>query len=257
MKKTLALIMMMVVVVSVYAISMDELKTKMHDQNVSMLSKIKDIYIKQKSVSSGMNVEAYQTIYAKGTKAAIENKIIYPTTMGDTIISVAKIIANEEGTRMFVPSNKSKTEEAVQTDLLSFKLSSDMMSKLIMAKDKGDVVSLIFSDYSEMIPDGATIEKTEKVEGIKCYKVKMSDNQGNTMSIWISKKDYLPVKIELSGSMNGVTQTQTTYFKKYKKIAGKMGIPYVMETYMNGNLMEKNEVVEMKVNKGIKDEVFK
>ncbi len=257
MRKVLTVAILILFTLSMYAMEITELKEKMHKKNMELVNSIKNIYIKQKSTSSAMNVEAYQTIIATKDKAKIENTINYTSQMtGNPVTASAYIIANGKGTYMYVPTRKNATDEELQADLFAYKLSTDMMGKLVTDADKGNMISLIFSDYSEMIPDNATIEKTEKVEGIKCYKVVINDGMGNTMSLWISKKNYLPVKIELSGTLNGTTQTQTTYFKKYKKIAGKMGVPYLMETYMNGNLMDKNEVVEIKVNKGVKESEF-
>lgn len=106
-----------------------------------------------------------------------------------------------------------------------------------------------------------TLQGTEDVEGVKCYKVQLIKNKNNdkedvTEIHYFDSENYVPIMIvsyARSGPMKGAESR--TYLSDYQEVEGFM-MPFSYEVKVNGQTVQKLTYKELKLNETMEDSLF-
>ena len=92
----------------------------------------------------------------------------------------------------------------------------------------------------------------ESVDGKDCYVIETETAANAPMRFWLDKEKLAPVKMELETPQG----TMLAVYSDPRKIQGDWEMPYLTETYMNGELLSTMTVKSVKVNTGLSDDLF-
>lgn len=114
-----------------------------------------------------------------------------------------------------------------------------------------------FIDYKEK---GSTVELlgSGEVEGVDCYKIKLTTKEGDESIYYFDKESYVPIMVQStisSGPMEG--KIAETYFSDYDEVVDGVYMPFFTETKMDGKSVQKMTIEEVKVNTEIDASIFK
>lgn len=138
------------------------------------------------------------------------------------------------------------------------KLSDDMAKQIINEADLEDP----FIDYAAKGHE-VSLEGTEEIQGIQCYKLKLIKNKGvkdkeSTQYYFIDKSTYLPVMVRSDVKMdNQPAQATETYFSDYQDVGNGLMIPFAVETKVSGQVVNSLIFTKILINEDIPDEEFK
>ncbi len=93
----------------------------------------------------------------------------------------------------------------------------------------------------------ATFLGKETVAGVKCNKIKVTDDSGNPTTLWISRKD--------STKMKEKDIDTTIVYSDFRKIEGFL-MPYVTKSYEGGSISMSTKIKSIKVNKRLANTLF-
>jgi outer membrane lipoprotein-sorting protein len=119
-----------------------------------------------------------------------------------------------------------------------------------------------FIDYAAKGHE-VSLEGTEDVQGIQCYKVKLTKFKGNaeresTQYYYFDKENYIPIMVKTVvkvGDQPG--QEVETYFSDYQEVNGGLVMPFTMEVKMAGQVVQSMVFDSIFINVDIPDEEFK
>lgn len=78
------------------------------------------------------------------------------------------------------------------------------------------------------------LEGVEPVDGRKCYKLKVTDKNGNTRHDWVDAESFLEARVEGNPRrLDGKEHPVSTYYSDYRSINGIV-MPYQLETRVEG-----------------------
>lgn len=114
-----------------------------------------------------------------------------------------------------------------------------------------------FIDYKKKGHE-ASYEGTEEINGVNTYVLKLERNKNNgkaafTEFHYFDTENYLPIMIKIMASSG---QESLTYLSDYQKTNGKLIMPFVVESKIDGKTISKIMFEKIMLNKKIKDDVF-
>jgi len=92
---------------------------------------------------------------------------------------------------------------------------------------------------------------TETIEGRECYLIEELDSSPSNRS-WFDKEKLVVVKSD--GHYEG--DRMVSNYSDFRKIHGEWVIPYRKKTHMNGELSLTATVQSVRVNQGLRDNLF-
>jgi outer membrane lipoprotein-sorting protein len=103
-----------------------------------------------------------------------------------------------------------------------------------------------------------TLEGTETLDGVECYKIKLVMNKKNekddvTQVYYIDKEYFLPVLVKSWAKDMEID----TYMSDYKEVEGGLVMAYKMEVKMMGQPGQTISIDSVDVDKEMNDELFK
>jgi len=122
----------------------------------------------------------------------------------------------------------------------SMKLQSDIDGQLYNWKEKG---------YQ------AVLEGTEDMEGIKVYKIKLTDSDGDVYVNYMDAENWIILKTKSTIQNQGSTIEAETFYSNYKEIDGII-MPFAIESKMNGQTVSTIMVEEIVFNVDVDDSIF-
>lgn len=177
-----------------------------------------------------------QGIEVKITSTNINKKA---SRMDITVMGMAgyNIITTTEGW-MFMPFNgQTKPEPMTADDVKASQQELDLHDEFLNYKEEGKVLE----DLGK-----------EDVDGTECFKLKLTDKNGDETTFYIDPSDYLFVKQTNKMTANGQEMETSTTFSNYKKL--DEGITYPMTI---NSQMGDFETVKIEINPVIDEAIFK
>ena len=102
----------------------------------------------------------------------------------------------------------------------------------------------------------AELEGQEDVEGIKCYKIKLTRKEdGKASTYFINTSDYLPIKFVESKEMQGQEFDVESYFSDYKDFNG-MKFSMTRTQKVEGQVLQEIKMTDIQFNVDIDDKIF-
>lgn len=96
----------------------------------------------------------------------------------------------------------------------------------------------------------------ESVEGSNAYKLKLTMKNGEVRHVWVDAKSFLERKIDGEPrKMDGKLRNVAIYFRDYKH-EGKLTVPHVLETVVEGGQPHKMFIEHVAVNQPVADALF-
>jgi outer membrane lipoprotein-sorting protein len=142
----------------------------------------------------------------------------------------------------------------------------------------GETAQELPADQAKSIIDGAefedpfinyaakgyvvSLEGTEDIQGIQCYKVKLVKNKGiadkeSTQYYYFDKESGLPLMIKTTVSVGSQEQEVETYLSDYRDAGDGMIMPYSFEVKMGGQVVQSMVFDKITLNEDIPDDEFK
>lgn len=146
-----------------------------------------------------------------------------------------QILTTKDGWTYMPFAGQTKPEALTDDQVKQSQDQLDVRSELFTYKEKGDKVELLAND---------------KVDGNDCYKVKLTDKDGNEETIYFDAKTYYEVKATIKAK--GQDQEVATTFADYQKQDGGIVVPMKSGT-VQGDITFKT----IEVNKPVDDSIFK
>lgn len=238
-KKSLFLILSLIIAFFMFAESSEEIAKALQDKYAGVESKINDIVLEQKLMTfdDDENVEMDMKMYSKADKFRLETIIsIDSEDMEDDGISI-----NEMKTTIIGDGNKTW-------------VIAPFVGKIEMEDDdeQGEQV-----EYAEMvfwwndIGEDMELVREEKFDGKDCYVMQYSDDNEDENLVWVEKSTMNILKMQDKNDAESYI-----LFKDYKKLIDDSEIPYLVEAYDDGDKEMEMKVNNVKVNKGIDDDMF-
>ncbi len=237
--KSLLILMVLACLASAQAQTADEILAK-YFANIGGLDKLKSLQsFTQTGKASQMGQEFPLIVYAKAP-----NKI--------------KVVLNIQGTELIAEAYDGTTAwmlnpfgggiDPVKMD--------DEMAKEVKDKEFQDD----FIDYKKKGHE-VTLEGTEEVDGVKCYKIKLVRNKNNakddvTEFHYFDSENFVPI-CQVSFVPNGPQKgTEIRSYKSdYQDVNGLM-FPFLMEQKVNGQIVAKMTIEKITINNIADDSVF-
>ncbi|HVT86841.1 MAG TPA: outer membrane lipoprotein-sorting protein [Chitinophagaceae bacterium] len=158
--------------------------------------------------------------------------------MGQIIINAYK---DGKGWTVNPLTGANSATEVTGAPLNDLKNQSSLASPLMDYKARGSQVEL---------------EGQEDVEGVKCYKIKLTrKDDGNVSTYFINTTDYLPIKFVESKELQGQTFDVESYFSDYKDFNG-MKFSMTRTQKVEGQVLQEIKLTDIQFNTAIDDKVF-
>lgn len=198
---------------------------------VDKLQEIQTIIMKGKSMQMGMETPFTQTIKRPG-KTYLEVPIQGMTMKQGFDGEKAWMIAPWMGSTDPI--------ELSGLQLKSMKLQADMDGQLYNWEQKGYKVEL---------------EGTEDLEGIKTYKVKLTDPDGDIYVNFIDAETWIVLKSKATIQNQGATIESETCYSNYKMV-NDIPMPFAIESKIDGQTVSTIMVDEILMNQEVDDKIF-
>jgi hypothetical protein len=158
--------------------------------------------------------------------------------MGQMIINAYK---DGKGWTVNPLAGANSPTEVTGTELYDLKNQASMISPLMNYKASGNTVEL---------------EGQEDVEGVKCYKIKLTrKDDGKVSTYYIGASDYLPVKYVESKALQGQEFEIESYFSDYKDFNG-MKFSMTRTQKVEGQVLQEIKLTDIQFNVDIDDKIF-
>jgi hypothetical protein len=158
--------------------------------------------------------------------------------MGQMIINAYK---DGKGWTVNPLTGTTSPTEVTGAALYDLKNQSVIASSLMDYKARGNQVEL---------------EGQEDVEGVKCYKIKLTrKDDGKVSTYFISTSDYLPTKFVESKEMQGQTFDIESYFSDYKDFNG-MKFSMTRTQKIEDQVLQEIKLTDIQFNVDIDDKIF-
>lgn len=231
MKKILCSLFLLAGVISLQAQSIDEI-VKRHVDAIGgeeNWRKVKNMVMKAKTKAQGADINITRTIV---DKTAMRMDIDVFGMKGWSIMT------NKEGW-VFMPfQGQTKPEAMTADDIKSSQDQLQVLDEFITYKEMGKKIELVGKD---------------DVDGVECFKIKLTEANGQETSHWIDPSNYYLIKSVSKIKANGKENEITTSFSNYRKL--ESGIVYAMN--MSGDMTGELEITSVEVNTKIDDSIFK
>lgn len=199
--------------------------------NVEKMQGVQSMTMKGKSMQMGMETPFTQTVKRPG-KSYLEVPI-----QGMTM----KQGFDGEKAWMIAPwTGSTDPMELSGLQLKSMKLQSDMDGQMYNWEMKG---------YK------AELEGTEEVDGIKTYKVKLTDADGDIYVNFIDSENWIVLKTKSTIHNQGTIIEAETIYSNYKMV-DDIPMPYSIESKMDGQTVSAIMIEEIVFNVDVNDNIF-
>jgi len=221
---------------NVFALTWDELKSKIEAKYAGFSVDVKDMEIVMKTESKAMEGVGPSEIkmFKKGEKFRIESQIKMPS--GTDMPAGMKDIKN-------ILIFDGKDSWSVNQFTGKKKLPEDAN---VSGKD--------LLSWWEDLPTKGEIMGSEKVGGKDCYIVETwnEKDKDNKVKGWVEKNTLLLIKMESKSSKDKTFTVINSNFHKVKK----WEMPYTKEIFTGGKLMTKTTIKTFNINKGLSNDLF-
>lgn len=159
------------------------------------------------------------------------------TVMGSTGYS----IVTSEGAWAFNPmAGQSKAEALPEEQATAAKAQLDIQGEFIDYKEKGKTIEL---------------QGSEDIDGTSCFKIKVTDKTGKSVSIFIDSKTYYKVRQATTANVNGQDVEVVASYSNFQKIANAgIVMPFSIE---NTGMPAPLSFTKIEVNLPIDEAIFK
>jgi len=94
---------------------------------------------------------------------------------------------------------------------------------------------------------------SENLNGRDCFVVEYKNDSGKeTTKLWVDKKEYLLLKSETTQKKNKITNI----YSDFREVYDDLKMPFKIEIYENGKLVNTINFKEIKVNQKLSDDLF-
>jgi outer membrane lipoprotein-sorting protein len=229
---------------NVFALSWDELKSKIEAKYSAFSDEIKDMEIAMDSETKGM--EGMEGVgpseikmFRKGDKYRMEMKMSMPEGAG-----MPAGMGDMTNIMIFDGKNLWSINQFAGKQKISADADASKRDQMNWWKD---------------MPNNGKIIGSEKVGGRDCYIVEAWNEDIDTSSIkvdkikgWIEKGTLLLIQSEFKGANEETFKVINSNFQKVKK----WEMPYTTEIYAGGKLIAKTTIKTFKINQGLSDDLF-
>lgn len=131
-------------------------------------------------------------------------------------------------------------------------LPNDMLQQL-----KGQV-NMLENPLAELKKNGSDVKMNgkKKIDGKDAIDLLVKAKSGETIHIYIDAKTYIIFRTDMEATINNQKTKISNYYKNYKTING-ITIPFIIESKVNGNIMNTMSFDNILFNKNIEDKLFK
>jgi outer membrane lipoprotein-sorting protein len=223
----------------VFALSWDELKSKIEAKYAAFSDEIKDMKMVMESETKGIEgmegaVPSEVKMFKKGEKYRMETKTSMPEGAG-------------------MPAGMGDMTNIIIFDGKDLWTINQFTGKKKLPADanvsaKGQI------SWWEDLPKNGKIIGSEKVGDRDCYIVETwdEDNKDNKIKGWVDKTALLLVQMEFQGGKDETFKVVNSNFKKVKK----WEMPYTIEVFTGGKLMTTTTIKTLNINEGLSDDLF-
>lgn len=119
----------------------------------------------------------------------------------------------------------------------------------------------VYIDYAQKGHE-ITLEGTEEIDGVACYKLKIVHNKNNdkderTEFHFFDTENFVPIMIRSTIQMGPAKGTSSeTFLSEYQEVEGGVIMPHSIETRVNGQVAQQISFKEVIINSEIDDSVF-
>lgn len=192
---------------------------------------IKSMVMKGKSIQMGMETPFTQTLKRPGKmylEVPIQGMMMKQGFDGEKAWMIAPWTGSTDPI------------ELSGLQLKSMKLQSDFEGQLYNWEQKG---------YK------AELEGTEEIDGIKTYKVKLTDTDGDIYVNYLDSESWIVLKTKSTIHNQGATIEAETNFSNYKMV-DDIPMPFSIESKMDGQTVSSIMVEEIILNTEVDDKIF-
>ncbi|MCX6147584.1 MAG: outer membrane lipoprotein-sorting protein [Candidatus Kapabacteria bacterium] len=241
MKKSVLIIFLLLFAVSLQAIETIESVIQKHNiarGGIEKIAKIQNWIFQSESNNKLTNIISPATTYYKNNKFKI-----------DIEINKKKSITAWDGLALWTINPMSKSDKPTIVP------KSEERNYIAQMSQQRDVITI--GPLQDYVLRGAkpSLEREEKLDGLDCYKIKMSLKDGDIF-IWLHKTDFMIYKVEAEIKAKDKKEKIMILLSSYKKIDGFL-LPYKFETFIGKQSFSVVNIKEIKVNPKIDDKIFK
>ncbi len=159
----------------------------------------------------------------------------------ETEVMGQKIVVGVDGNKgwMVNPMTGSTTPIPLPDDQLKNSMSQMDLSGMANYKEAGATVELLGK---------------EAVDGNDAYKIKMTTKEGGVSTYFISAKNFYPIRMDMSGEVNGQAFSAQTTMSDYRVIDG-IAFPFLMEVNSPQGAVVVN-TKKLEVNPTVDESIF-
>lgn len=148
------------------------------------------------------------------------------------------IITNTEGWSFSPWNGQSKAEAMTADDVKNAQDGIDIQDKFITYKELGKKLEYFDSD---------------DIDGIECYKLKMTDTNGLETTFYIDPENYQIIKAAYKSVSNGREQEYSMFYSDFTKLPEGIVVPMITSGEYGGGA----ETTKIEINPSIDDSIFK
>ena len=218
------------------AVEWSDIKSRIEKQYGGFKEQVKDMTIIQegKMMAGQREMTSEMKGYRKDDKYRLETKMALPQNEG-------------------APQGMPAMETTIIYDGKDAWMISPFGGKTKIPADK-ETRQSTGMDWFDFIPENASVEGTEEMNGRTCYVISMAKSVTLPYTrMWIDKDKLLLVKAE--GKMPGGKKVSWD-FSDFKKVAEKWELPYRAEASIGGKPMSIFTVKSIQINQGFSDDLF-
>lgn len=181
------------------------------------------------------------TIKAQGAEVGVKRTQVHKKGMRMDISVMGmngyQILTDKEGWSYMPFAGQTKPEPMTADDVKTSQDQLSLLDEFINYKEEGKKLEYIGKD---------------DLEGTECYKLKMTNNNGEEVTFWLDASNYYTLKQMQKTKANGKEVEANTLYSNYKKIPEGVVYPFSI-----GGDMGDIEVSKVEINPTIDDAVFK
>ncbi|MEO0294254.1 MAG: hypothetical protein ABIN61_08570 [candidate division WOR-3 bacterium] len=225
------LISFIITFLNIFALSWRELKSQIESKYKEFSTSIKDLTIIMEVENKSLKeIEPLESkIFIKGEKYRMETKINIAQEASFPIWENIKNIYIFDGKELWI-------------------INSITGKQKISIEDWSAYQNLL--NWWKNVIEDLKITGSEKIGDRICYILENKDKEEASKKIWIDQKEHTLIQIEEKDKET--TKILNSNFKKIKN----WEVPYTTEVFVNGELMLKNTIKSLEINKNLSDELF-
>ena len=229
-KKIAAVLFLIFTSLGLFSQSLDEI-VKKHIEAIGG----KDNWAKVKTLKMECSMKAQgadiKIVFHQVDKKAMRQDI---SLMG---MSGYNIITNTEGWNFMPFQGQTKVEPMTADDVKNAQEGLNLQDEFITYKDLGKKLEYLGKD---------------DVDGTECFKLKMTDKNGQETTYYLDPSNYYTVKQTIKMKANGKEIENSTTYSNYKKVDAGIVYPFTVSSGWGAS-----EVTSLEINPKIDESLFK